>query len=282
MRREYHAVRFSETDENGFIGIQIDAHGSRPGPSHELFHTYGFYSRPLDPELDEGGRPKPEAACHVALEYEGNAVERAWLGHDPRPIAKLPLIKAGESIHYGPLANFVRCHADGGVSVYTTDDGTENGRSIYYNVSPSGHVWIGPWGRATFDFAGFHVTHASGAELHLGGIGGMPAPLDELSSYFRVKAHMGQVEATALCLGTSAGVVEPVAKATSTLALFAAFKTATDALAAAVAAIGATPPVSSNPAVGTALTALTAALTGLATAVTAAQVALPSSSTTSS
>src|SRR3990167_5738707 len=65
---------------------------------------------------------------------------------------------------------------DGSVTLFTTDDNTKDGKSVYFRVAPDGFMWVAPWGKLVFDATGFHLLHASGASFDLGGIGGGPPP----------------------------------------------------------------------------------------------------------
>jgi len=245
---------------NGFHAVQTDAQGLHAGVDPcELSHTYGFLSRPLDPD------PKTGKGCSVFWYHKGSSEGFAWLANDPRVQALLPEILPGESFQYGAKGQFVRCHPDGKISMYTTDDATPNGRSVYAQVAPDGFTWVAPWGRITFDATGFHVLHVSGARLDLGAIGGLPAPLNALSSYAALSAQMLRLEGAVVSQGADAGAGEPAAKAPELLAVLQAMTVAIEACTAALTALAAVPV---NTAAGSAPAATAAA------AVVAAQVAL--------
>lgn len=214
-------ARLSATDENDFIGVQIDGLGNAPGlPPFELMHSYGFASRPLDP--DQSGR-----GCTALYATQGNE-GFAWLANDPRVQSKLPNIRAGESLQYGAKGQFVRCHEDGGISLCTYVDGDPTKHAIYFLMSPTdGFRFESPWGRITFGPAGFHVRHGSGARIDMGKIAGIAAPLDALTSYIILSAAMISNNATAVAQGTDAGLTNETA-VTALVALLGVLAAAID------------------------------------------------------
>jgi hypothetical protein len=265
----------TEFDPSGFLRAQPDALGDAPQvEAYELHHTYGFWSRPPDAEVDADGKPIQSKACGLLYGSLGDQ-NHAWLVADPRPIALLPVPQPGESLQYGPAANFVRCKADGSVTLFTTTDGTFDGQSVYCEVAPDGVTMLTPWGKLSLKADGFHVLHASGARIDCGAIGGLPAPLDALSSYVKLAGALVQIEGSALALGSTAGLAEPAAKATTLLAVLTAVQTAVTAVNVLAAVVDPDPTTKA-----TAAAASAAALTALATALSAAVLTLPASSTT--
>jgi hypothetical protein len=262
---EMGACRFTEFEEDEFLTAQADGLGPEPRVApYELHHTYGFISRPLDADNDNEGRIKQGRACNLLVGSDGND-NYAWLLGDPRPIALLPKIGKGESMQFGAAANFVRCKADGTVTLFTTTDGAYNGNSVYCQVRQDGFRAVTPWGKIDLGSDGFHMLHASGARIDAGAIGGLVAPLDALGSYVSLSAAMVKLEGAVLALGTTDGTSEPLAKATS-------LQTVLVTIQAALTAIG------------TALTNLgngsaTAAITASGVAVTLGATAVPSRST---
>jgi hypothetical protein len=187
-------VTGSEYDDDGFLGVQVDAPGAgNAGPPIQLHHTYGFSSRPLDPDPDGRG-----ADVHVA--WEGSE-RHAWMASDGRVTRLLPIKKQGETLQNGPKGNFVRCHDDGRISLFTSDDGTVDGRSVYVEVAPDGIRFVTPWGKLVLDATGFHVLTESGARIDLGAIGGLPAPLSALTSYAVMRANTVTCEGSLVQLG---------------------------------------------------------------------------------
>jgi len=198
----------------------------------------------------------------------GGPVILCQVGPNPKT---LPGQKADEIVLQGPGQNFIRLDGKGGISLFTTDDGTEQGRSVSLQVRKDGFRLVHPHIKCTFDGTGFHVLHSSGARIDLGAISGMPAPLDALSSYVKVSAAMLQLEASAVSIGAPDGTAQPIAKAGPTLNLFTSFNNtltviqaalvAVNALAGTMVPTGATGAAAT--AAGTALTALTTAMLAL-------------------
>lgn len=252
-------------DEDDVLRAQPDALGDNPQvEAYELHSPFGSLARPFDSAVDPDGKPTEGQMCNLLTATEDGGEQHAWLAGDPRIIARLPLLKHGERIEYGSAGQFTRYHADGGISHFTTDDGTPDGRSVYSQVRPDGFRWVGPWGKLVFDATGFHVLTAGGARIDLGSIGGLPAPLDALTSYAKITAAIIQQEFTVAAEGSVAGIPEPIAKATSTLAALTAIQAALTAIGASLTALG-------NGSAG-------AAITASGTALAASAVTLPSAS----
>lgn len=265
-----HQVSYSEVDANGFIGIQFDAFGEEKSgmPAVEAHHPFGFMSRPSDPDVDPDGSPK--FGCNVLVGWDGEEAH-AWPLSDPRSRLVLPVLLRGESIQYGAAGNFVRCHLDGRVSLFTTDDGTPNGKTVALQVKPDGFLFSAPWGKIVFDATGFHVLHSSGAAFDLGAIGGLPAPLDVVSSYAKLTAGMIQNEASIIASGSTTGAPEPLTKATSLLIVLG---TISSALADVQLALAALVGAGTGPTAPAAITASAAAITAAAGAITAGAATL--------
>ncbi len=172
---------------------------------------------------------------------------------------------------------------DGSVAIFTTDDNTKAGRSVYFRVSPDGFLFVAPFGTLRFDETGFHLLHASGASFDLGAIGGLPAPLDVIGSYIKMQAGTIQGSGSAQSFGS--GTPSPLALQVPTAAAIAGLQAQITALQAAIAIFAAP----SNPGIATAdpllvgagllAAATTGAAVGIA-ATTAATALLPA--TTSS
>jgi hypothetical protein len=92
----------SEYDENGFLGIQIDAYGEGKAgvQAYESHGVGGFLYRPCDPELDSDGNPVPSTAAQVLYALEGGR-GHAWCLNDPKSVARLPRLKKSGSIQFG-------------------------------------------------------------------------------------------------------------------------------------------------------------------------------------
>lgn len=222
--------------DDGALLAAIDQDGGKDAitPTWETIHPYGFVGIPADPDVDDEGNPT--AGCQALHDWDGSRGFVLPLG-DPRQGPNLPLYKKGESLQYGAAGQFIRCHDDGAISMFTTDDNTPNGRSIFLRISPTaGLEYSCPWGRMNFGPNGFHVLHSSGARLDLGAIGGIPAPLDSLASYATLEGAIASVKGAAVSLGTDAGA----ANAAATAALATLLTTMGAAFATMVPASGVT------------------------------------------
>lgn len=243
MRWDLGLATLSEYDADDFVGLQVDTLSFGEGmPPFELHHSYGFASRPLDPESDGLG-------CTALYAEQGNK-RYAWLAHDPRIVAKLPKLRKGESIQYGPQGQFCRMHEDGGISILTYQSGDPNKHTIFWKLDvEEGLIFESPWGRLTFGPRGFHVRHSSGARIDLGAIAGIAAPLDVLGSYVSISAAIASINATAVSQGTDAGLANQTA-VTTLLALLgvlaAAIDSKTGSTTTTVAAVAAAVPLVSN------------------------------------
>jgi hypothetical protein len=274
FRWHLHRVTLSEIDDSGFIGIQFDAFGEQDSgmPTIELHHQLGFLSRPPDPTVGADGEIAFGANVLIA---EDGEERHAWLAADPRLIPKLPSLQPGDALMYGSAGNFVRCHADGRVSLFTTDDGTVNGKTVAFQVMPDGFLMSGPWGSLKFDASGFHVQHISGAEIHAGAIGGLPPPLDQLGSYVKLHAALMQTEASIVTSGDATTPGDALTKSTPLLAALASLATAATDLATMLPTLVS----GGGPVTAPTLVATAAAFTALASAIGAATPLIPSTST---
>ncbi|MET0793562.1 MAG: hypothetical protein ABW061_18730 [Polyangiaceae bacterium] len=253
-----HTITYSEVDANGFIGIQFDAFGEQDSgmDTVEVIHPFGLMANP--PEPDANGA----FSCSALIGWEGDQAY-AWLCSDPRSRVVLPSLKKGETLLYGCAGNFVRMHADGRISLFTTDDNTPNGKTVALQIKPDGLLFSAPWGKFTFDETGFHVLHVSGAALDLGAIGGLPAPLSALSSYVKLTGNMVLTEGSIVSTGTtdpaSVALASAVAKSDPLVAALGDIATGLAGIATAMTAVaGAIPGPSASVATGAASTLATA------------------------
>ncbi len=208
----------------------------------EWWQHIGFASRPSKPEA------KKKAAQAVVLRAGDHDVIVA--SQDLRGLELYGNLKAGETCAYaagedglGQARTLWR--NDGAITHFTTEGNVAGGKVIYARVGSGidedtglmdGFVWAAPWGTVKFDQTGFHVVHESGAEFHLGGINGMPAPLDQISTYCSIQAAALTSTSSAQSLG--AGTTQPLAFATGTLATLTAMQAAITAMQAAIVSLG--------------------------------------------
>lgn len=194
---DFGVVAFTDYDEDDFLGFQADLPGENAGaPPAEALSPYGLRSRPRDPETDPEGR----IGLGCGMLYIRNGDHRhAMALVDPRETS-LPALRKGETMLYAAPGQFVRLHEDGAISLFTTDDGTPAGRSVYLQVAPDALRFNAPWGVLTFDAAGFHVRTHSGARIDLGGVevDGLPFPG---GSYAKVQAGVVDVKGSAVAIG---------------------------------------------------------------------------------
>lgn len=196
------------------------------GGGVEWWQHVGFASRP----------PKPDAKKKAAQAFVLATGDRdvCVASQDTRCLDQYGNLDFGEFCAYAPgedakAQGRVIGKKDGSVTVFTTDTNTKAGRSVYFRTAPDGFLWVAPWGTLRFDASGFHLLHSSGASINLGGIGGLPAPLDVIASYIKLQA--GSV--------STSSVGSPIADATSTVAAIAALQTQLTAVAAGFAKLAA-------------------------------------------
>lgn len=253
----FDAVRATEYDDDGFLGVQLDSDGVvndnalEPQTTyHEAIQPLGIAARSPEAELDAEGNVV--RAGQTITFWEGSEAFCLQVG-DPRLIPGLATLRPGEAQLYGPAFNYTRCHADGRVSTMTTTDGTANGRTIVSEVGPAGFTRHSPWATFRDDATGFHWRGRSGARLDIGGItfDGPLSALNDLGlgSYGILEANILEFKGKTVQLGV--GSFEPAVKALAMLTVLGA--DATDAAAQATALS----------AVALALTALQAAVLAL-------------------
>ncbi len=219
-----------------------DERGATDGENAEWVQHVGFMSRPskVDP-----GKASAQSVC-----VTGGDRDVCIGSQDARGRELAGLIAEGETVLYaggetGTAQARVVLKADGSINIFTTDTNTRDGKSVYLRIGtgsdtnglPDGLSFVAPWGTLKFDSAGFRVVHKSGASFELGGILGMPAPLDVISSYIRMNA--GTINGT--CSASSFGVTgqTPLAQSIPTLASFTALQTEVAALQVEIAAVAA-------------------------------------------
>jgi hypothetical protein len=203
----------------------------------ESWQHAGFCSIPANPIAGQ-------SACQ-AIVFKRGDIDVCIATRDTRAQTIAANLGPGETCTYagghdGNSQGRTLWKDDGSITQYTTDTNTsqdKGGRAVYFRVArgvnpltglPDGFSCIAPWGSQKFDGTGFHVLHASGASFDLGGLYGMPAPLDQISSYFRVQAGTVNLQASSVSMGV--GPVFPLANATAVLAALSALSTALTAL----------------------------------------------------
>lgn len=220
----------SEYDRDGFLGIQVDGYGEEQAglASYEAHGLLGTLGRPMDPDVGPDGQPIEGMSCQVMYAHEGSKAH-AFCLNDPRTLSKLPELLKGEKVDFAPntIAQFIRYHADGTISMYTTDDGTVDGKTIMRSVDPNpltgGIVDFCPWGKAVLNSTGYHLATAGGATLDGGGMS-FPGLPSALSSYWSLGAAAIDLTASVVCLGPEPETQLPVMLATPHIAYIAALE----------------------------------------------------------
>lgn len=250
---------------------QVEADGAA------WWQQIGLLSRPS--KADAG----KQSAEGVVVRLHGH--DAVIASRDLRGIDLAGNIREGETCLYGGGADGtaqgrVMIKQNGSIVMFTTSDNTADGEAVYFRVSPTAFEFVAPWGVMKFDSSGFHVNHASGSRFDLGGIAGMPAPLDQISSYVRVQAGSFVANATCQSLGADVGG-QPLASATAIKSAIAILQGEIAALQFAIAKIVMVPPVSADTtAVAAASSAATTVSASTLTTLPAA-VALVDTNTTS-
>lgn len=176
----------------------------------------------------------------------------------------------------GPARFTVR--DDGTIIVRTTHNGENVGYDIYCRWATDSWKFVAPWGMMRSDASGWSWVGAGGASMNLGAIGGLPSPLDAITSYWRLQAGLVQVQCSVASFGSGAvgaPTPEKLAKSATVAAALAAIQTALGSLNTAIAAGLVATGGLTSPAAGTAYTAAVAPIMStLATALTAAATAM--------
>lgn len=203
----------------------------------EWLQQPGFASRPSNPEK---GKQAAQAMCVRMGDHD------VCIGAiDMRALDLYGNIKPGETCIYAAGADAtaqgrIMLKGNGSVTIFTTSDNTKDGNALYFRVSPTGLDFVSEFGTLKFDSTGFHINHASGARFDLGGISGMPSPLDQISSYIRMQASSLVSNITCASFGADAGHV-PLASATAIKAILAQQAAQIAAIQAALAGLSAVP-----------------------------------------
>lgn len=212
-------------DADGYLGVSYDSDGSEGGglssgadatpiipsggtPQYETITPGGLLFRPLDPTVDANGNPNAALSPLSLMLFEGGRGYSIPLT-DPRTVVKLPPLGKGDCVLYG--GGGVSCvrivgsgKSVGRITTFTTTDGTPDGQSVYLKVWPDSFGMVAPWGNFILDANRCSLNHiASGARLDMGGIGGLPGPASQLSSYASISAAAISLKGTIVKLGVA-------------------------------------------------------------------------------
>lgn len=94
---------FSEYDEDGVLGVQLDHYGGEGHATSEVHSPFGFQARPLDPEKDKDG--EPSVGCAVLWWREGGQTHAMPL-NDHRVRELLPKLRKGGSMMYSGSGSY--------------------------------------------------------------------------------------------------------------------------------------------------------------------------------
>lgn len=274
-------VLLVQADGDGFQRASVDTNGTvgAGGVAHEVHWQHGFFSQPM--------RQDTSGAAQAAIWYSGSE-PHALLLADPRVVPKLFAPRDGDTAIYSQSGAFVRLEGTGNISLFTTSDGTTDGKSIYLRIArpdpalpddptkQGGFTFNAPWGVQTFDPMGWRLRCANGARIEVTGMYGLPSPLDQVATTVALQAGTIRLNAAAIVCGAGNGVapiaVQPLAKAPLVLGVHAAllaWAQASSALGLLVANTPSSPgvPPSANQLVASAIAAEQEALGALAAAV---------------
>lgn len=246
----------------------------------EHWQHSGFASRPSKPE------PGKQAAQCIIM--RNGDYDIAIATQDLRGLELYKNLGYGEAAVYaggelGKSQGRTVWKGDGSISHITTHDNTTDGQNVYLRTAPDGLSFVSPWGTMKFDKNGFHVVTASGASFKMGGIGGLPAPLDMISSYATISA--GTINNHATVIANGAGPGTPLASTPAIVAALQALQSEVQALASEIAAvnlaIGLAGPTTQGIADPNMSTRLAAAASAASAALDAAGKLMPTSTTSS-
>jgi len=135
---------YSGFDEDGYPIAQHDGHGEDPQVApYELHHTFGFCSRPRDPDVDAQGDPIEGKACVICFARDGNETH-GWLCADPRFTAVVPQVKKGGSMRYCAPGSFqVFDGGDGTDTLYVPIQGASKAHVVTTGLDGNGLPYIG-------------------------------------------------------------------------------------------------------------------------------------------
>ena len=161
----------------------------------ELWFPFGWASRPAK------ATPGKPSAQVIGICTGGR--DAILGGRDARSNAIYGGLAEGESCAYAP-AGQARClfKADGSVTLFTTDDNTDTGKSCSFRFGPEGLRAVWPWGSLEFTKdGGLRITHASSkTQMTMGPISGGLIP-SAISGTFAVTAGVATLKTSVVKLG---------------------------------------------------------------------------------
>jgi len=142
-------------------------------------------------------RPSNAVAGKAAAQgvlLSGSSQSYCIASSDVRGQALYANLQAGETCLYAGGADgngtaVVTVKANGDAVMANKFGNTASGQTQFVMLGADGSFRVETaCGRIVMDATGIHLIHASGARLDMGGIGGLPAPLNQVSSYCRLSA----------------------------------------------------------------------------------------------
>lgn len=225
----------STYDGDGFLYAQPDAEGEQESgvAPYQTHFPPGLWARMLDPNVDSSGNPDPSTAHWMLHALEGGQ-GHAFPLDNPLEIALLPNIEPGEKLFYGPKGQFIKAVEDGSFELWAP--GPNGQPDFVATMGPDGVLFAGRWGKFSIDDNGVQALHSSGGQMTLGGIGGLPAPVGSVSSYFRVQAGSIVHDGAAVSAGAAAGTADmPVPSGIAVLTALSAIVASLGTIAASIA-----------------------------------------------
>lgn len=261
-------VTGSHVDADGFLTVTCDVDGEQGSVPHEVHHLGGLWYCPLDPVTDpNSGAPDPSQAGQALTLAEGGGAHCLLLSN-PKTVKTLPIGVKGETMVFNDFGAFSRWHKDGSITHSTTTaGGASSGQTVADRILPDSFIRFAPWGRETFNMTGWRVSHVGGGALKLGTAGGL-AP--GLSSYFRATADMIELNGSAVHIGPTGSIIQPVAQALPLSAILTNIATALQAVQVAIGSITSISPGSAAlpaliPIIETAVASIASAMTTMPT-----------------
>lgn len=193
----------TRSDATGLVTVQLGDNvasdgvaGQATSQNAEWWQHVGLCSRPARPAA--GTR----AAQVITLTQSDQDICVA--SRDSRASTIYGSLKDGETAVYASEGQARTIYkADGSITHYTTDDNTATGNGVYLRVTATALQFVAPWGTLEFSKAnGLVVRHGdSGAEMALGPVSGLPAPLNVIRSGFRVAAGVCSIKGSTVKIG---------------------------------------------------------------------------------
>lgn len=165
---------------------------------------------------DHVGVPVKGASVYMVFPHgmEGVAGAALIVGVvTPGPERKTNLTPGDKTISCVSGPARVRLKQDGSVTLFCTDDGTDDGKPIFLRISKKGLEFGSPFGNLKYNSSGFHVSTAAGPALDMGGIdlssvpgiGALPpAVINALTGYITFTAPNFNAECSNVVLGSGA------------------------------------------------------------------------------